>query len=252
MYAPRTSAALCLLLLGAVTSQGHSASVGTAQDGRLVDGFRLPLDGSHHRFAGPVRARGSQYATLEMAALVARAARTVEAAIPGAPLVLGDCSKSGGGAIERHRSHRSGRDVDLLFYVTDPKGRSTTSPGFRGFGDGGRCRDAGCRLRFDVARNWWLVRTLLASRRPAVQHVFVSEPLKKLLLAHGHDRGEHPDILARAEIVLRQPSDSSAHTDHFHVRTYCSRQDLAAGCVDGGLRWPWVDAHGRAKSIRPR
>lgn len=235
----------------------HAESVGTTGSGRLENGFKLPLAGTWHEFAGPVRARGTNYATLELAALLARAASAVARASPGAPLVLADASVEGGGEVARHASHESGRDVDLLFYVRDTRGESVASPGFLRFDGAGRCLSEGCRLRLDVPRTWSLVRTLLASQRPAVQYLFVAAPLRTLLLAYARKHGEHNAILRRAESVLHQPTDSSAHDDHLHLRVYCGASDQAAGCVDTGPRWPWVGAEGRAAPIaatrkRPR
>lgn len=224
-------------------------SVGTPQDGKLVDGFELPLRGAHYRFYGPVARRGTQWATVETAALVGRAARAVHEATGGPPLLVGDCSLREGGATPRHASHRSGRDVDLLFYVQSADGRPVQARNFRTFDGSGRCTARGCDLLLDVQRTWWLVRTLLASQRPAVQYVFVSDPIRALLLAHAEAAGEHPEILTRARRVLREPSDSSDHADHLHVRVYCASDDVAAGCVDEGPRWRWVADDGRAAPL---
>lgn len=240
-------ALLVALPLGSTTARG--GSVGTTGSGRLDNGFKLPLEGTWHEFAGPVRARGTNYATLELAALLARAASTVAREAPGAPLVLADASVKRGGQVARHASHESGRDVDLLFYVRDERGDSVASPGFRRFDGAGRCVSEGCRLRLDVPRTWWLVRTLLASQRPAVQYLFVAEPLRALLLDYAREHGEHGTIVRRAQRVLHQPTDSSAHDDHLHLRVYCGASDRAGGCVDTGPRWPWVGADGRATPI---
>jgi penicillin-insensitive murein endopeptidase len=224
--------------------------VGSAQEGRLVDGFEVPVEGPNHRFLNRSAKRGTHHTTLEVGVLLWRSAQSVAKAHPGPPLLIGDCSLDGGGEVERHRSHRSGRDVDLLFYVADSRGRPAESPGFVPFDAKGHCGTEGCDLRLDLERNWWLIRTLLVSRRPAVQYVFVSNAIKALLLRWAQARGEHPEVLRRARHVLRQPSDSAAHDDHMHVRTFCSRRDLASGCIDGGTRWRWVDAQGRAAAVR--
>jgi len=228
----------------------YAASEGTAQDGRLVDGFEVPLEGPNHRFLRRSAKRGTQHTTLELAVLLWRSAQHVAKSAPGPPLLIGDCSLKTGGAVERHRSHRSGRDVDLLFYVTDARGKRVESPGFEPFDQKGKCGREGCTLRLDLERNWSLIRTLIASRRPAVQYIFVSEPIKSLLLNWAQGRGEHREILKRARLVMRQPSDSAPHDDHMHVRTFCSASDLEQGCVDGGTRWRWVDVKGRAAAIR--
>mgnify|MGYP002885647792 CR=1 FL=1 len=240
-------AALSCLALAPIA---HSASEGTAQEGRLVDGFEVPLEGPHHRFLGRTAKRGTQYTTLEVAALLWRSARHVAKSSPGPPLLIGDCSLKHGGPVDRHRSHRSGRDVDLLFYVMTAEGAPRESPGFEPFDAKGRCVRDGCGLQLDLKRNWSLIRTLVASRRPAVQYIFVSNPIKGLLLDWAQGRGEHPEIVRRARLIMRQPSDSAPHDDHMHVRTFCSSSDLAKGCVDGGNRWRWVDTQGRATTIR--
>ena len=224
-------------------------SVGTASSGRLVDGFEVPLSGKHHRFYGPVRSRGTNFATLEMAALLARAARVVAGALGGPPLVIADISKERGGDVGRHVSHNSGRDVDVLFYVFGSDGEPTRARGFYRFDGQGRCTSPKCQLRIDWQRTWWFARTLLVSRLPAVQYVFVSGPIKRGLLRYAERHGEHPELLARAKVVLRQPVKSSPHDDHFHVRTYCTPGDRDNGCRDTGRRWPWVQPDGRADAL---
>lgn len=250
-----THSALCILAAGALIvlawdGPTQAASEGSAQEGRLVNGFEVPLEGPNHRFLRRSAKRGTQHATLELAVLLWRSAEHVAKATPGPPLLIGDCSLEHGGSVERHQSHRSGRDVDLLFYVTDAKRKRVESPGFESFDARGMCSREGCNLRLDLERNWSLLRTLIASRRPAVQYIFISNPIKELLLKWAQGRGEHPTILRRARLIMRQPSDSAAHDDHMHVRTFCSAGDLAAGCIDGGTRWRWVDSQGRAAGIR--
>ena len=243
-------------LVAAAMTPAHAStptggSVGTPQDGTLEGGFEVPLTGAHHAFYGPVEARGTHFATLEVAALVAPVATTVSRELPGPPLVLGDLSADGGGRLARHASHTSGRDIDVLFYVLDARGEPVPARGFRRFDGDGRCRDDGCALQLDVPRTWWAVRTLVASREPAVQYLFVSNGLRALLLGWAERAGEHPELLRRARRVLRQPRDAAAHDDHLHVRTYCTPSDHAVGCQDTGTRWPWVDARGTAAPITP-
>ena len=73
--------------------------------------------------------------------------------------MIGDLSKRLGGQIAGHRSHRTGRDVDLLFYAETPGGESVTSPGFVKFGPDGLALFPSDRggtrfIRLDVAREW--------------------------------------------------------------------------------------------------
>ena len=68
-----------------------------------------------------------------------------------------------------------------------------------------------------------------------VQWVFVAAPLRNMLLDHALRIGEPELLRERARRVLVQPSDSSRHDDHFHVRIACPPDDRP-GCVDGGGR----------------
>ncbi len=247
--APVVAGTLCVMAALLSGAAPPPRSVGTAQEGALDGGFEVPLTGAHHRFAGAVKARGSHYATLEVAALLARASRAVASQLSGPPLVIGDISAEGGGRLRHHASHTSGRDVDLLFYVLDARGRPVTTPGFRAFDAEGRCVRDGCDLRLDVPRTWEALRTLVASREPAVQYLFIAKPLRALLLSWARRHGEHPELLRRARRLLHQPRDSSVHDDHVHLRAFCAPADLAAGCVDTGPRWPWVDETGVAAPV---
>ena len=112
------------VLIALLTPAVHaSVSVGTAQGGHLEDGFELPENNVWIRFYRKVKDRGSNHATLELAALMARASRVVNQAVGGSLLTIGDCSSESGGDIRGHRSHNSGGDVDILFYVVDDRGR---------------------------------------------------------------------------------------------------------------------------------
>lgn len=222
---------------------------GSTSRGSLAGAFDMPMAGAGYRFYGPVARRQAHYATVELAALVARAARVLQREVPGPPLVLGDMSAEHGGPLRRHASHQSGRDIDVIFLARDASGDAVESGRFVRYDGRGDCVSDGCDLRFDAERNWWFVRTLAVSREPAVQWIFVSSPLRDLLLAWAEAHGEHPEVLKRARRLLRQPGDSAPHDDHFHVRIYCPPQ-RAAGCVDAKPRWPWVDAEGRASAIR--
>lgn len=230
-------------------AERRSKSAGSVTNGALIDGFDIPLKSAYHRFYGPVSERGTHYATVEMAALLVRAAKTVHTALPGPPAVFGDCSLKDGGEVSRHVSHRSGRDVDVLLFVMDETGDPVTATGFHRFDRHGVCVSRDCRLQLDIPRMWWFVRTLLASQYPAVQYVFVSHAIRDRLIAYAENHNEHPSILERATYVLRQPGNAAPHNDHLHIRTYCAGGDKAAGCRDFGRRWSWVSEDGRAAPI---
>ncbi|MBK9031168.1 MAG: penicillin-insensitive murein endopeptidase [Myxococcales bacterium] len=215
-----------------VVGDGTTVSVGGAADGVLLDGAELPDRGVGYEVPARWRARGSQWGTDELVALVVGAGRRVAEDLPGARIGVADMSRRGGGPGPHHRSHQTGRDVDLLFFVRDPSGRPVALTEMRHFGDEGRTVDGGPPLRFDVARTWVLVRALLADRGVVIDHLFIYAPLRSLLLDHARAIGEPEGLVAWAGQVLSQPGDSAPHDDHLHVRIRCPLSDGL--CVDGG------------------
>lgn len=223
-------------------------SWGSPSRGLLQEGMELPEKG-----VGYVRARpgdAHRYGTRELVEALQRAAASVQTHFPGgAPLRVGDITGPGGGEQSRHGSHRSGRDVDLIFYVLDGKGRSVQGRGWLGFDRFGLAREdrapggkrgSGELFYFDDARNWHLIRTLLADPSIEVQWVFCSQGLKARLLAYARAHEASPEILFRAAWVLHQPGSGNPHRDHFHIRIACSAAQRALGCVNDAPEWPWI------------
>src|SRR5688572_24942226 len=113
-----------------------SGSIGVPHNGVLTVSAELPERGPGYvRF----RPHAPVYHGLpRLVAAIERAAASVEQAFPGgAPLVVGDLSAETGGKIPRHNSHRSGRDVDFLFFITTPTGIPLRNPGFLALGSDG-------------------------------------------------------------------------------------------------------------------
>jgi penicillin-insensitive murein DD-endopeptidase len=217
-------------------------SVGAPSRGLLRGGVELSEYGpGYERFR---HQRRSHYGTPALVNAISYAAAMSWPGPEAPPLLVGDLSARGGGQIAGHRSHRSGRDADLLFFFTTPGGVPVRSPGFLRVGADGiapPARAPGSRYyRLDVARTWSFARALITCPHAEVVWLFVSEPVEALLLAHARALGEDPALLARAESVMQQPSDGAPHDDHFHLRVACSPDDATAGCVDGGPAWPWL------------
>jgi penicillin-insensitive murein endopeptidase len=137
--------------------------------------------------------------------------------------------------------------VDVLFFLSDARGRSVRGRGFYAFDRRGVSvrsdAPAGGPPRelafFDVARNWALVRELVLDEQALVQWIFCADGVKAQLLAYGAAHEPNPQALVRAAYVLHQPSRGRIHDDHFHIRIGCSAQDRMTGCVDPGPVWPW-------------
>ncbi len=216
---------------------GFRGPIGSPAFGVLIGAEQLPERGPGFRRLRPWSKRNFGTASL-VRTLTDAAARSSREDEP--PLLVGDLAGPLGGPISGHHSHRTGRDVDLLFFFTTPGGVPVDSPGFVRVGSDGLAEaEGGVFVRFDTARNWRLVRSLLTSREAQVQWIFVVAHLKGLLLEHAFALGEPTKLLWQAENALHQPGDSSPHDDHFHLRIACSDDEAVAGCVTGSPWWPW-------------
>jgi penicillin-insensitive murein DD-endopeptidase len=232
---------------------GLGGTVGVPNQGVLTDAEELPVRGdgfvryrpkSSHYFGRPRLVH----------ALEKAAADVTRQAPGGAPLSIGDLSAKTGGRIPGHDSHRSGRDVDLLFLVMTPSGIPVSSPGFVRFeGDElALVPDTKDYLRIDIDREWLLLRSLLTSPEIGVQFMFVCHEVEALLIDHARALGEPEELVWRAETVMLQPSDSLPHDDHVHLRIACTPEEAIAGCSGGGPRWEWLPPYAPVHALSVR
>ena len=131
----------------------RSRSLRYPWDGQLSRGLRLP-ESEYVRYVGEYAPAGRFFGTWELVQLLERGARRVAFRLPGARLSVGELSRPGGGRVDGHRSHESGRDVDVGFYVTNTDGKPIYSYAFADFDARGRGVAPNQYLRFDDARNW--------------------------------------------------------------------------------------------------
>lgn len=220
---------------------GLQGTVGVPHQGVQTNAVELPAKGAHYvRY----RPRGKHHwAVPRLVTLIEEAAAHVERELPnGAPLVVGDLSARWGGKIPGHNSHRTGRDVDLLYYATTTAGVPVRTPGFVHFeGDGlAFVPGTGRYLQLDVPRQWALFKFLLDDTRVGIQFLFVSREVEALVIDYALARGEPLELVYRAATVLLQPTDSMPHDDHVHVRIACAPEELVLGCTGGGPYWEWL------------
>ena len=246
-----------LVLLGTSSCAGPnlltdltSVSTGRTNQGRIRKPAKLSLRGSGWVVPARWKERGFQYGVDELVEAVERAARRVHARDRRAVLGVADLSRKTGGRSIWHRSHHSGRDVDLLFYTTDTRGRPMKPPEhemirfddegvpFVGPKDAQGYRDPQWQeRRFDTARNWQLVEALVTDPSIRLQWIFVSTGLKARLLTHAAQVKRPQWIIETVDAVMHQPGNALPHDDHFHVRMYCTRADRFHGCEDRGVVW---------------
>lgn len=212
----------------------RSMSVGRHNTGRLLNGREL-VESEHVRLKRP---NGDHHGTEELVAMLEGSAASVAEQFPGSRLTIGDLSRRRGGRFRPHRSHRSGRDVDVGFYIVDAEGQPVYPDRFVDFRPDGTTR-TNPDWRFDDARNWALVAAMLSQEGAPVQYMFVANWLKRRLLEHAASIGAPAELVERASAVLDQPSRGGRHEDHFHVRIYCPMDDRPR-CLDDPPFHAWV------------
>jgi hypothetical protein len=136
-------------------------------------------------------------------------------------LAVGDLSAKRGGRIPGHRSHQSGRDIDLgLYFERAPAGYPHEFvPAEKG--------------TLDLAATWALVEALyVASKRPGgPEKIFLDYGLQELLYAYARKQGTGETVLQK---IFQVPNGRWAkslvqhepfHDDHIHVRYGCPPKD---------------------------
>jgi penicillin-insensitive murein endopeptidase len=170
--------------------------------------------------------QSSQHAVYGHPALVLMLRRTAKQMVnnvQSAPLVVGDLSSEHGGPLYGHRSHQSGRDADVGFFALDSQGKPTKLERFVAYDQNGRAKD-GSGVHFDDYRNWLVVLTWMKDERADIKYVFVASHLRRRLLDFARSRPAFARYVDEAAQFLRQPSNASAHDDHFHVRIACPKR----------------------------
>lgn len=225
-------------------------SIGMPHRGVLTQSVDLPRKGLGYRW---LRDDERHFATARFASALERAAAAVARARPGGMLVVGDLSMRRGGQLLPHLSHRTGRDADLLLYLTTLDGAPVESPGFVHVGSDALAWDDAHKrfLRFDVERQWLLVKALVEDDEARIQWLFSSRVVEAMLIEWAIARGEPGETILRAQQVMLQPEPGGVHDDHMHVRTACSRQEMACGCEHTGPVRPWIAAKDDAAEPTP-
>lgn len=212
-----------------------SVSVGYPNRGLLRFGMRI---NDARNLSVKVGSLNARHGTGELVRLIEAAAQDVAFRYPRAQLTVGDLSRPGGGRFRPHVSHQSGRDVDLGFYMLDRRSTPLNEHIFVRFNNKGMGKQWGALYKFDAARNWALIESLLSHPTIDVQHIFVVNAVKRLLLRQAAKEGANPEVLMRARRVITQPRHGAPHRSHFHVRVYCADDDRPM-CKDRPPFYSW-------------
>ena len=141
--------------------------------------------------------------------LLANAFRAAYKRWPGRhPAVVGSLSRPGGGRLDRHKSHRAGRDIDIGYYTHDADRTVWGRPSL----------DA-----IDYERTWFLIDEL--ERTGQVAAIYMSPRIQVRLYQYAISAGADPK---RLQTLFQYPAAHGAkrtliryahgHRDHMHIR----------------------------------
>lgn len=177
------------------------ASVGKPSAGALVNGVHMPA-GPRWVLLDPAAAWGTQ----ETVDALGWAIDRVHTSHPGAPaLPIGHISTKHGGFLPWHRSHQSGRDVDVAYYLKGSRQGFVTAT----------------RANLDVPRSYALVKAILEAG--PVDMILIDTSVQRLLVEYGVARGEDAAWLDRTYQVRQKTRGAPVrtwpgHKNHLHVR----------------------------------
>lgn len=181
-----------------------SMSLGKPNAGALVNGVQFP-EGERWELIVAQRA----WATQETVDYLITAIDKVHEQHPGAhKLSIGHLSGPKGGRLYPHRSHQSGRDIDIGYYYVPEKAEWY--------------RPAN-QHTIDLARSWALVKAFVV--HTDVEMIFIDRSVQKLLKDYALSIGEDPSWLntvfqyksRHQEPIVRH---TWGHKTHIHVRFY--------------------------------
>ncbi len=215
-------------------------SMGHPYSGKLKNPVAFPATSEWHTTQGSTRSGRVFYSTDYLHRFLLGSAEAVGRSHPGSfTLSVGNLSLERGGDISVSRSHNTGRDVDLAYYVETLEGKPAPSY-YHAFGRDGRSVQAPKRFRLDIARNWGVFKAMLQNREAELQYFIVAPYIERMMLDHAKSIGEDPETIRRAELIMMLPSWAKLHDNHIHVRVLCSPADWKLHCKNGGAVWPWA------------
>lgn len=236
-------------------SGNHSTSIGGPSSGRIEGAVPLPDHGPGfvHNAKRPY---GARFGTVELVQVIMRAAANVAEKIPDSLLVVNDLGLREGGPIHQHGSHQAGRDVDILFYSLDARGKPLASVGVPIDPSGGGIDFKDLKdpkddqpIKLDVKRTWRFAAELITVADVQLQRIFIVEHVRQMLLDEAARVKAPKLIVQRFSDITCQPE--TPHDDHMHVRLFCTPEDMARGCLDSPPNYPYRIAALSALGLSP-
>jgi LysM repeat protein/murein endopeptidase len=181
-----------------------SLSVGHPHAGYLFNAVQMPA-GRQWLLSVPDQAWGTEET---IAALIHCIHRVNERFPNSPPAIIGSISAQHGGALPPHKSHRTGRDADVHFYLTQR---------------GPRWYEPATAENLDRPRTWALLRAIVTETD--VEYVLIDRSVQALLEEYAlgvesdrawvadlfHGSAKHPNPLVK---------HIPGHTGHMHIRFF--------------------------------
>lgn len=197
--------------LAQIRVRAGGISIGKPSRGRLVRGVELPERPDLYVRRKPDEAYGSTHTVAQIVAAFTRFRH--ESNYKG-PVAIGGMSRAKGGRFRPHKSHQSGRDVDIRLPL-----------------HGGEQHKRHVRSSdIDWKATWRLVKAFLDTGE--VEYIFLDYRLQKLLYKAARESGATQEQLAG---LLQWPAKSrtnkgvirhvEGHQSHMHVRIRCARAE---------------------------
>ncbi len=198
-----------------------SEAVGFFSNGKLQDSVSiLNLGDEVHKL---FMQRKRFYSTEELYDVVEDLTRYIRASETNSEtLQLGDLSNEHGGNTNEHSSHQNGLDIDIVYLTKNRKLQSKTAP----FWQEEFVKNGKVTSNLDTKRNLELFK--YAVENHPVRRIFVDEVIKNHFCKYAKDN----DLLKDKKYVetLRRLRPAKLHTNHFHVRITCPKDDV--NCQD--------------------
>ena len=196
----------------------NTESVGYAHKGSLKNGVHLDPDGDGLGTGFAIsRHRENIWGTPELVKLVKQCGRTYRSYFSRkyAPIPIGDLSSRSGGQLKSHKSHQSGRDVDVGYMRKKPRAKGyfidTTPKQMNMYAQWVVLK---CFLDDPLTQKIFIERSRVKALKRYIKRIYKKRKakLKKYLgyFPGGKKRAIYPD---------------SVHKSHMHVRIKCPKKD---------------------------
>jgi len=197
-------------------------SRGLPHSGKLFHAIQLPASRAYVR-----RRLYNAWGTSQLIYNVKKVTEIVHSKYPRIHRVaIGDISAKDGGYLAPHRSHQSGRDIDIGFYFKkQPQGYPESFV-------------LGTAKNLDLAANWLMLKSFCDTSRDrgGVEKIFMVTSLQKVFYDYAKSKKVSQRVLDKMFQYPRAPGTDHGcirhehgHDDHIHVRFKCGREDSHCG-----------------------